>query len=339
LIILVISSAGSILQANDLAIARLCYSHEDIKSLSIQEIIPENHRKDMENFMTSVFQNKWGKIETIFLTKKGERIDMEVSATAILDSSESVTGARLFSQDITERKKLEEQLIQSERLAIIGEVAAGIAHEINNPLAIVVGNIDELLRSRSNSDSEYEDLHSIKENALRAATFLQDMLTFAKPTRSHPIPMPISVEDLLEDCLFLLKQDIKKNFVQVKKDLFPKTLQIWGDTQQIQQVFINLIMNSIQAMPKGGLITVKGYSHISGTKPMVHIEIADTGEGIPVENLEKVFDPFFTARKPKGFGLGLSISRRIIEKHNGTIKVGSDVKKGTLVTVELPAVA
>jgi len=332
----VISREGLILQVNGLELKLLGYSLEEITAITIQDLLPYDCRQEMELFLKSLFEKGSGKLETTFLTKKGEKIDVEVNATSILDSDNTVTGARFFSQDIRERKELEHQLIQSERMAIIGEMAAGFAHEINNPLAIIVGNIDELLRNRSSSDIEYEYLLSIKHNAFRSSKFLHDMVTFAKPAPIHLEPLVI--EDLLDESLFLLKQDIKRSCIQVEKDFSPRTPQIWGDKIQIQQIFVNLIINSIQAMTNGGSIMINVHPCCTGGKPMVLIEIADTGKGIPDKDLNKIFDPFFTMRKPRGLGLGLSISKRIIDKHNGTINVQSETQKGTRVILEFPAV-
>ncbi|MBW2146039.1 MAG: transporter substrate-binding domain-containing protein [Deltaproteobacteria bacterium] len=330
-----ISSDGRIVLANRVALQRLGYKKQEILSLRVSDLVAKECRHELESFIQSVFRVGRGEKEFIFQAKDGRRIHVEMSITTMKGLEDSEELACCFSRDITDRRRLEEELIQSERLAIMGEMAAGIAHEINNPLGIIMANTEEALSYDQKDEGIYENLVAIGRNAERAGKFIDDLLSFTRP--AAPSKASINLIELIEESLSLLKQQLKQKRIRVEKQFPEKPVIFEGDDNQIQQLLINLILNSIQAMPQKGRICIRvGLNRINGTEK-IRMEIEDTGVGIPEKDLSRIFDPFFTARKSKGFGLGLFISRRIVEKHNGTIRVESTIGQGTIIIIEFPA--
>ena len=242
---------------------------------------------------------------------------------------------RKVRQVMTERKRLEEELIQSERLAIMGEMAAGVAHEINNPLGIILANAEELLQHKLEDEEMREGLKAVERNAVRAGKFIDDLLTFTRPT--PPTKNRIDLVALVDESLALCKQQLRKKQILVEKEFPAEPLFLEGDDSQIQQVLINVFLNAVQAIPGKGFIRIRAGRSGNNGSEATHLEIADSGMGIPEKDLTRIFDPFYTARKNKGFGLGLSISKRIIEKHNGKVRIESTVGQGTTVFIDLPA--
>ncbi len=238
-------------------------------------------------------------------------------------------------KDITQRKKLEEQLVSSERLASMGEIAATIAHEINNPIGIILGFSQDLLSEAPQDSKEYKVLKVIEEEAKRCGRVVRGLLDLAKP--ATPQFSFVKIEEIVEKSIILLEPKISKGGIAVVKR-YTRTLPlVKGDPQQIQQVFVNVLLNAIEAMPDGGKIALSVTSKNSQEgKRWVSVVISDTGIGISKEDLSRVFLPFFSKGKKKGTGLGLSISKRIVESHGGTIEMESAFKKGTTCVIRLP---
>jgi signal transduction histidine kinase len=245
---------------------------------------------------------------------------------------------KAFSQQMEEKiqkttadlRKTEAQLIRSEKLAALGQLAAGIAHEIRNPLTSINILIHSLTENLSTEDSRWEDLKVIEEEVLRINEILDQFLRFAKP--ASPLFEKTNLIPIFEEILQLLRPQIERGKIAVKKEFEPLPL-ITVDKEQIKQVILNLLMNAIQAMPGGGELSMSGRFSKDGY--WVELTIQDSGIGIPLEDLKKLFDPFFST-KEGGIGLGLSIAHRIIDQHHGKIEVESTPGKGTLFTISLP---
>jgi len=243
-------------------------------------------------------------------------------------------------EDVTERKKAEEELLKTKKLESLGILAGGIAHDFNNMLTAVLGNI-QLAMSHIKNQSEpvYEKLAEAEKAAILAKSLTMKLLTFSKG--GEPVKKLVSVEQLIEDSIFLSTSG--SNTV-CETNLSPDLLPVMADAQQITQVLQNIIINAKQAMPEGGKIMVKA-SNVDLTSrdnlPLekgkyVKIEIRDEGEGIPEENLSKIFDPYFSTRKD-GSGLGLATAYSIMKKHGGHITVMSKVGIGSTFTIYIPA--
>jgi signal transduction histidine kinase len=236
-------------------------------------------------------------------------------------------------RDITERKKAEEQMIVTSRLASIGELTSGVAHEINNPLTSVIG-FSELLLERPLPDDIKEDLTTIRDEAQRASRVVKNLLTFA---RTHPVSKePVDVNSIIKKVLELRAYEQTANNIRVVLRLAPDLPKINADYYQLQQVFFNLIVNAEYFMDEAhnkGTLTITTES-VADT---VRVSLADDGPGISAESLQHLFNPFFTTKPVgKGTGLGLSICHGIITAHNGKIYAESTYGKGATFIVEIP---
>jgi signal transduction histidine kinase/putative methionine-R-sulfoxide reductase with GAF domain len=245
---------------------------------------------------------------------------------------------KAFSQQMEEKiqktssdlSKTEAQLIRSEKLAALGQLAAGIAHEIRNPLTSINILIHSLTQNLPTEDSRWEDLKVIEEEILRINEIVDQFLRFAKP--APPLLVKAEIVTIIEETLQLLRPQIEKQGILVQKEFQPLP-PILMDREQMKQVILNLLLNGVQAMPKGGHLSLKG--HIPEGDHWIKLLIQDSGIGIPSEDIGRLFDPFFST-KEGGVGLGLSIAHRIIDQHRGKIEVESALGKGTLFTVWLP---
>jgi len=231
-----------------------------------------------------------------------------------------------------ELKEAQAQLIQSEKLASIGQLAAGVAHEINNPLGVMLGFSQVILKKLPEDDPLRKPLTSIEREGLRCKKIIQGLLDFSR--RSTPALQPMNLNDALEAACEFIEHQITLDNIQVIKGLTPELPPIRADGNQLQQVFVNLIINAYQAMSQGGELRIT----TRAVGDQVQAIFADTGSGIPAEVLKHIFDPFFTTKEVgKGTGLGLSVSYGIIESHGGKIEVESQVGVGTTFIVTLPA--
>lgn len=231
-------------------------------------------------------------------------------------------------------KTLQTQLIQSERLASLGEISAGIAHEINNPLAGILIYSNLLLEDTKDAAPEKENLKRIMEQANRCKDIVKGLLDFSRQT--EPKIELISINKYIEGALKLVENQALFHNIEIRRELAQNLPFIKGDAAQLQQVFLNILINAGEAMPQGGKIDVE--TNLSKDGNFIEIKFKDTGCGIPKKNLKKVFDPFFTTKPPgKGTGLGLSVSYGIVKNHNGVIDIESQEGKGTTFTIKLPS--
>ena len=249
--------------------------------------------------------------------------------------------ARLYAEAIQRNQELAEtntrlretqsQLIQSEKMGAIGQLAAGIVHDINNPLTVVKGVAELMLTDENFSDDFRQETSLIYESASKAIDIVSDLMKFA---RQSELEMERNdIRESIETTLRLAAFPIRKAHVEVIKDLPQEPVNMDYDNRQIEQVLLNLVHNAVQAMPKGGTLRV----NLSQTNGVAAIAIQDTGTGIPPEIMNRIFDPFFTTKpEGEGTGLGLSVSYGIVSHHDGRIEVDSEIGEGTTFTVLLP---
>lgn len=253
------------------------------------------------------------------------------SAEAQALYAEAVESNRQLAEMYDRLQAAQQQLVQSEKLAAVGQLAAGIVHDVKNPLGAIKGMAEEMLEDAAAGSGQADALQTIRDNAGRANSIVTDLLVFAR--QSTPTMQHRDLRENVEGALRLTGFLLRKGKVEVEKDLPEREAMAVFDPQQIQQVLINLIQNAVQAMPSGG----KLYVGLGSADDHLVLTVRDSGIGIPPENLPRIFDPFFTTKpEGQGTGMGLSVSYGIIHRHHGQIEVDSRVGAGTTFTVRLP---
>ena len=261
------------------------------------------------------------------------RLLVNVATTPLRDSDAAIAGTIIIIEDISTRVQLEEQLQISEKMASIGLLAAGVAHEVNTPLTGISSFTQMLLQSADPEDPKTKVLEKIERQTFRAAKIVNGLLNLARPAQVDA--GPIDVHAVINDVLSLLEHQLRTSSIQVRKELMASVLITQGIEYKLQQVFLNLLLNARDAMPRGGWLTIASVVGADGKS--IVIEISDTGSGIPAEQLSRIYDPFFTTKAiGKGTGLGLSITYGIVQEHDGTITCDSAEGKGTRFTLTLP---
>jgi len=247
--------------------------------------------------------------------------------------SDSVEGTILLLENVTERVRLEEQLQISEKMASIGLLAAGVAHEVNTPLTGISSYTQMLLENADADDPKTRILEKIERQTFRAAKIVNGLLTLSRPGTPGGERSAVDLNVVINDVYSLLEHQFEVGRIKVRRELAGEAVLVLGIEHQLQQVFLNLFLNARDAMPRGGWLTVS--TRADGAN--VIAEIADTGSGIPPEQLARIYDPFFTTKAiGRGTGLGLSISYGIVREHDGTIRCDSSVGQGTRFTLALP---
>ena len=303
---------------------------------SLQDLCPK-----LRQCSASLLENK-KVVEGLFDTSgefhlvrgQGEQMLCEGSATLVDYHQRPVM--QMNAREITGRKKMEQQLRQAEKLSALGQLVAGVAHELNNPLAVVMGYAQILSKHKSLDGKVGKDLLKILHESERAAKIVRNLLTFARPREPHMAV--VDVNRLVAETLETREIQVHSANVQVLRRLAPDLPATKADADQIEQVLANLMTNAIQALDKHlGKRTIEVTTEKRGDK--IRIVVADSGPGIPLQILDRIFDPFFTTKGPgKGTGLGLSICYSIMEEHKGKIWVESEVGKGARFIAELPVV-
>jgi PAS domain S-box-containing protein len=263
-------------------------------------------------------------------TKDGREIITQMTLSPLKDAEGKIIGATRICRDISHLKKAEERLIQAERLSSLGELTAGVAHELRNPLAGIKINTQVLARKKDLNETERRILDSTQEGIEKIQKIVDDMLHFARPKAAHFEEEEIN--EVIEKSLAILQAKFKKANIALVFEKGERLPRLRIDIHQIQQVLINLMLNAIQAMERGGTLTIRTFPEDGKG---VGVEVRDTGVGIPRALLKKIFDPFFTT-KSEGTGLGLSISLKILNNHGATLDVESERGKGSVFTLHFP---
>jgi two-component system, NtrC family, sensor kinase len=260
----------------------------------------------------------------------GDKRTFDIAKTPLLDNQMVPYGTIIVFEDITEKIRLQQQLVTSEKLASIGLLSAGVAHEINTPLTGISSYVQMLQKKLT--DSHYNQiLQKIEVQTDRVSRIVKNLLNFAR-NPSESAFHKVSIPDSLKEIVSLIEYKLKAMNIKLEMDLAPVKL-IWAQGERLQQVFINIILNAIDAMPKGGTLRIA----VEPQGSEVVVRIADTGTGIQPQHLPHIFDPFFTTKGiGKGTGLGLSISYAIINEHEGNIRVESEAGKGSCFTIAIP---
>jgi len=329
--------AGRIVSANKAAADMHGYTIEELHALHIRELdMPEDAAKIPERIQR-MLDGAWINDTVYHRRKDGTVFPVEISAGFLEFEGHKYILA--FDRDITERIRAEDALQRSKQLAMVGQMAAGLVHEIKNPLAGIKVSMEVLSSELEMAQEDREVMLRVVNEVNRIEGLLRNVLEYARPPKPEFFPCDIRklLETSIKNAELSLKSPthVKHNdkaivFVQELDDSLP---MVMADSSKLLQIFLNLLLNAIEASPEGGTITVSASLNESGYG--VRILIADTGKGLEADTLAKIFQPFFTT-KPKGSGLGLAITKRLIEQHQGIIKAVSSSGKGTTFTITLP---
>jgi PAS domain S-box-containing protein len=289
------------------------------------ELVHEIASRGDEEQVTGIYKHR--------LLHQGRSVVINVSITPLVGKSAERIGRLLLFDDVTQRDRMEEQLTQTEKLTSLGLLAAGVAHEVNTPLAVISNYIQMLAKQMPEGDPRHTIIDKIVKQTFRASEIVNNLLNFS---RTGPGELAdVDLNRVVEETLSLVAHPLKAAQIQVVKQLTEGIPPVRGSANKLQQVFLNLFLNARDAMPSGGMLEVRSAAH-NGS---VEVEVADTGNGITREHIHKIFDPFFTTKTSgRGTGLGLSVSYGIIKEHAGKIDVRSTPGRGTSFHVEFPAV-
>lgn len=365
--IVMVNPEGKIILVNAQTEKSFGYHREELLGRPVEILMPERfrarHTGYRANFLASPQARPMGAGRDLHgLRKDGSEFPVEIGLNPIQTSEGLLVLSAIV--DITERKRdeaalrkskadLEEalaelqarseevksmtqQLWQAAKLASVGELAAGIAHELNNPLATVALRIESVLARTPADDPRRRALEIIEQESKRMGELVSSLLQFSR--RGEEKISTVDVRQELTKAVELIQHHLRKRLVAVVQELAEDTPTLYGDRQKLRQAFLNLLTNAGDAMPQGGTLTLRtARAMLASGAPGVRIDFSDTGVGIPAEHLEKVMDPFFTTKEEgQGTGLGLAICRRIVQEHRGTIEILSEVGKGTTVRIVLP---
>jgi len=335
--VLVADAAGRIVLVNARTEKLFGYSRAELIGQPVEMLIPaplrERHVAHRATYMAAPRIRSMGRgLDLAGLRKDGTQFPVEVSLSFV----ETDEGVRViaFVTDISERVAFQRAARQADKLAALGTLSAGIAHEINNPIGIITSRVEVMLLEAEEEGLPAEvrkDLDVILRHARRVATITQGLLSFAR--QSSGTRKPVNLNQVAEEIVQLARKDMSRARVEVTLKLDETLPVIVADANAIGQVLLNLLTNARRAMADGGEITIET-SHLVAARA-VRVAVRDTGSGIPPEILPRIFDPFFTT-KPDGTGLGLSISHAIVHDHHGTLDVRSEVGKGSTFTITFP---
>ena len=296
-----------------------------LSSLLPEELAREIAARGDQEQITGIYKQR--------LQHQGKSLTLNVSITPLVSKSNERIGRLLLFDDVTQRQRTEEQMSQTEKLTSLGLLAAGVAHEVNTPLAVISNYIQMLAKQMPEGDPRQSIIDKIVKQTFRASEIVNNLLNFSRTGAAEAAD--IDVNRVVEETLSLVAHPLKTSHIQVMKQLGEPLPAVRGSANKLQQVFLNLFLNARDAMPGGGMLEVRTAAH-NGS---VEIEVADTGAGIAREHIHRIFDPFFTTKaNGRGTGLGLSVSYGIIKEHAGKIDVRSTPGKGTSFHVEFPAV-
>ncbi len=333
--LLAVDESGRITRCNSTFEDMLELPREEAVGKLVEEVFDEAFAINLENILG---KSRWHLTEVrnaykLYTTSyNGTPLILNVAVAPLRSVSENQTGAIVVLENVSSRVKLEETLQQSEKLSSIGLLAAGVAHEVNTPLTGVSSYTQMLLGMVPETDPKHELLQKMHKQTERASNIVGNLLNFSRTGNAADF-IEIDINKLLNDTLQLLEPQMRKSQIEVVKNYSAVPPHIFGNPGKLQQVFTNLILNARDAMLGGGTITLSTNSD----DEQVSIEVSDTGEGISPENLNKIYDPFFTTKGVgSGTGLGLAVSYGIVQEHAGSIEAASEIGEGTTFRLVFP---
>jgi two-component system NtrC family sensor kinase len=338
-------TTGKIFLFNESAVELFGYTvNEALRDLNVRDIYPDDGAYAVMKAMRGESYGGKGRLTTYHtnaLVKSGEQIPISLYASIIYEDEKEI-GSVGFFHDLRDRirirKELENtqvQLLQAEKMGSLGKLAAGVAHQINNPLGGITLFAKLILEEYDLEEGVKNDIERILKDADRCRKIVKELLEFTRQTKH--LMQPNDLNRALKRTLFLLESQALFQNIEVKQDLAEDLPQVISDTQQLYHLFMNLILNAVQAMDSKGTLTLK--TTANPAKNHVQIEISDTGPGISEKNLPHLFEPFFTTKEEgKGTGLGLSLAYNIVENHGGSISAENNPDHGANFIIKLPIV-
>ena len=324
---------GKIVFTNQAFLAMHGYSREEVLGKESKDFFPSEYIQEVKRIFKDKMEGKNIPEPTEFLRnhKDGTRLPTELKINFVeFDGSPVMIG---ILSDISERKKMEQKILENERLASVGQLAATIAHEIRNPLSSIKMNIQILSKHLNLQGFNKRRLEIAADEIKRLNQIVEDVLDFAKPIQMKK--EPYLIEKIIEKGVQLLSDKMREKKVQIIQKISRPLPKVSLDWEQMEQAILNILLNAIEAMPIGGILEIDTGKAERIGREMIRVEIKDTGIGIAPEHLARIFDPFFTT-KAKGVGLGLSNVKKIIEAHDGIIEVDSRTHHGTSFKILLP---
>ncbi len=332
--IIVTDCQGFIIDINNSGVELFGCNNKDefIKNMSMYDFFI--NKESIHEFLNLMERDGFVKdYEAVFKKKDRSEINALITATFRKDEENNICGYECIVKDITERKRIQQQLIQADKLASVGKLAAGVAHEINNPLSIILGYTRLLMEEGSFSKQMRGDLDAIQNNAHACKRIVEDLLNFSRQSETRRTNADIN--EIIEAVVSVVENKFISDGINIQRNYEPSLPVVVVDIDKIKQVFMNLLINAYQAMQSGGRISIS--TDYDAEKEQVRIVFSDTGHGISRDIHDRIFDPFFTTKEPgEGTGLGLSVSYGIIKEHGGEIYVESEEGDGTTFTVLLP---
>ncbi|HBP23352.1 MAG TPA: hypothetical protein DEA08_36940 [Planctomycetes bacterium] len=321
------SADGLITSWNPAAERIYGYKVGQVLGRPIEELFPDAAGKT---------EDRQGALEIARSNSAGQQLVVAETIAPVLNDGEVVAWVRI-SRDVTQRKQLEERLSQAAKLAALGELAGNVAHEINNPIGIVSGKARLLLSGRHElSEKVRGELEKVVAQCDRVGRLTHGLLDYCRPSINPREPLDPQVP--LGKALSLVRSKAERRGVKVCEQLLEERVLVEANGNELEQVFLNLFLNAIDAMPQGGALAVESIRTAREGRPGIELQVRDTGDGIPRELLKRVFEPFFTTKGVKGTGLGLAICYGLITNHGGAIEVESEPEQGTAFRIWLPEV-
>jgi PAS domain S-box-containing protein len=306
---------------------------EDMIGRTASELFPKRIAEVIEaNDQLALAEGENHVAEEI-LTLGGKERVLVSERFPLTDYKGGITGLCLVGRDLSRRRQLQTELIQTERLAAIGKLAAGVAHELNNPLSGILAFSQDLLLEAEPDDSNREDYEIIVNETLRCRRIVRDLLEFSR--QKPPERQRVQLNFVVSQVLPMVERQASFHNIRFVLELEDELPDVYVDPHQIQQVLLNLVINARDAMDACGTITISGRAVDSGSS--VEMSVTDTGCGIPEERLNDIFEPFYSTKGSKGHGLGLAAVQNVVEQHDGKIEVHSEVDAGTTFRFTLPA--
>jgi PAS domain S-box-containing protein len=333
-ILLADTKDGRIIDVNRQTLELFGYEREQMLAMYTWDLRPESYREEaMRNFREAV-KRGYGQYDNIPIRQSGGN-EIVVEYDALVTQFRGQQVLQSYYRDITERQLMEFSVIQSQKLAGLGQLSAGVAHELRNPLGIINSSlyyINSCVKrdEQGFTDSIRKHLAIIKSEVERSRRIIENLLSFSRISKAEV--EPVHINELMKNTLDLVQKELLVNDITLETDLAPISPQMLN-LDQLKQAFLNIILNATQAMPSGGILRVD----TAIEEELVVIRFSDTGVGIPKEQLSDVLNPFYTTKSPgEGTGLGLSLTHSIIQRTGGSLHIGSEQGKGTIVTVKIP---